>query len=127
MSGREYQGKPMRDSDLKFFENMLLERKAQIKKNIEDAKKEIEDLKDNEVGDEADHASVSTDRMIEQAISAQQQRELAEIDFTLSKISSGGYGVCEMCEEEISFQRLKVKPHAKYCIVCREIIEKQNK
>ena len=45
----------MRDSDLKFFENLLLERKAQIKKNIEDAKKEIEDLKDDEVGDEVDH------------------------------------------------------------------------
>lgn len=117
----------MRDSDLKYFENMLLERKAQIKKNIEDAKKEIETLKDDEVGDEADHASVSTDRMIEQAISAKQARELGEIDFTLAKIKSKGYGVCEMCEEDISFQRLKVKPQAKYCIVCREIIEKQNK
>lgn len=116
----------MRESDLKYFENLLLDRKAQIKKNIEDAKKEINLLKDNEVGDEADHASVSTDRMIEQAISSQLQKELSEIDFTLSKIKSGGYGVCEMCEEDISFQRLKVKPHAKYCIVCREIIEKQN-
>ncbi|WP_458701074.1 RNA polymerase-binding protein DksA [Sulfurospirillum sp. 1307] len=117
----------MRESDLKYFENLLLDRKAQIKKNIEDAKKEIESLKDNEVGDEADHASVSTDRMIEQALSSQMQKELSEIDFTLSKIKSGGYGICEMCEEEIGFQRLKVKPHAKYCIVCREIIEKQNK
>lgn len=117
----------MRDSDLKFFENMLLERRVQIKKNILDAAREIDSLKDNEVGDEADHASVSTDRMIEQAISAQQTRELSEIDFSLSKIKSGGYGICEMCEEDISFQRLKVKPYAKYCIVCREIIEKQNK
>lgn len=117
----------MRDSDLKYFENMLLERKAQIKKNIEDAAREIDSLKSNEKGDEADQASVSTDRMIEQAISAQQTRELAEIDFSLSKITNGGYGICEMCEEDISFQRLKVKPYAKYCIVCREIIEKQNK
>lgn len=117
----------MRDSDLKYFEGLLLERRVQIKRNIDDAKKEIEDLKDDEVGDEADHASVSTDRMIEQAISAQQTRELNEIDFTLAKMKIGGYGVCDMCEEDISFQRLKVKPHAKYCIVCREIIEKQNK
>jgi len=65
--------------------------------------------------------------MIEQAISSQQSRELAEIDFSLSKIENGGYGICEMCEEDISFQRLKVKPHAKYCIVCREIIEKSAK
>ncbi|WP_024953876.1 RNA polymerase-binding protein DksA [Sulfurospirillum arcachonense] len=117
----------MRDSDLKYFEDLLVERKTQIKKNIDDAAKEIESLKDDDVGDEADHASISTDRMIEQAISAQQRRELGEIDFSLSKIKSGGYGICEMCEEDISFQRLKVKPYAKYCIVCREIIEKQNK
>lgn len=117
----------MKDSDLKYFEAMLNDRKKQIKKNIEDAKKEIAMLRDDEVGDEADHASVSTDRMIEQAISAQQSRELSEINFTLNKIASSGYGVCEMCEENISIQRLKVKPHAKYCIVCREIIEKQNK
>ncbi len=114
----------MRDSDLKFFKDMLLERKVQIRKNIDDAMREIESLKDDEVGDEADHASVSTDRMIEQAISAQQSRELGEIDYALSKMQNGGYGLCEMCEEDISFQRLKVKPHARYCIVCREIIEK---
>ncbi len=117
----------MRDSDLKYFENMLLDRRVQIKKNIDGAAREIASLKDDEVGDEADHASVSTDRMIEQAISAQQTRELGEIDFSLSKIKGTGYGVCEMCEEDISFQRLKVKPYAKYCIVCREIVEKQNK
>jgi len=29
-----------------------------------------------------------------------------------------------MCEEEIGEQRLKVKPQARYCIVCREIAEK---
>jgi len=117
----------MRDSDLKYFEDLLLNRRVQIKKNIEDASREISSLKTNDVGDEADHAAISTDRMIEQAISAQQNRELSEIDFSLSKITNGGYGICEMCEEDISFQRLKVKPYAKYCIVCREIIEKQNK
>jgi DnaK suppressor protein len=118
----------MRESDLNYFKNLLLERKVQIKKNIEDAAKEIESLKDNTTGgDEADQASVSTDRMIEQAISSQQAKELSEIDVALGKIEGKTYGICEMCEEDISFQRLKVKPHAKYCIVCREIIEKSSK
>ena len=117
----------MREHELKHFEDILKERKVQIKKNIEDSMREIEDLKDNEVGDEADHASISTDRMIEQAISAQQMRELGEIEFAINKIRNNTYGICEMCEEEIGFQRLKVKPHARYCIVCREIIEKSAK
>ena len=31
-----------------------------------------------------------------------------------------------MCEEPINPERLKIKPFAKYCIDCREIIEKEN-
>lgn len=117
----------MRDNDLKYFEDLLLSRRVQIEKNIKDAAREMASLKNDDVGDEADHASVSMDRMIEQAITAQQTRELGEINFSINKIKGSGYGVCEMCEEYISFQRLKVKPHAKYCIVCREIVEKQNR
>ena len=117
----------MRDSELKFFHNMLLERKVQIQKNIDDAAKEISTLKNTDVGDEADHASVNTERMIDHALTSKQRRELEEINFTIGKIASGGYGICDMCEEDIGIQRLKVKPHAKYCIVCREIVEKQNK
>jgi len=117
----------MHESDLKYFKNLLQERKHQIRKNIEDAYIEMEGLKESEANDELDHASISTDRMIEQAITGQQSKELAEIEVAMSKIANGTYGICEMCEEEIGIQRLKVKPHAKYCIVCREIVEKTNK
>jgi DnaK suppressor protein len=113
----------MRKNELKFFEDMLLERKVQITKNIEESSKGISSLTQHDVGDEVDHASVSTDRMIEEAISQQLNKELHEIEYALGKISAGTYGICEMCEEDISFQRLKVKVHAKYCITCREIIE----
>ena len=36
----------MREHELKHFEDILKERKVQIKKNIEDSMREIEDLKD---------------------------------------------------------------------------------
>lgn len=117
----------MHKSDLEFFNEMLLGRKSQIKKNIEDAWREIQGLNESEANDEIDHASISVDRNIEQAITAQQSKELTEIEFALNKIKNGSYGVCEMCEEEVGMQRLKVKPHAKYCIVCREIVEKSSK
>ncbi len=114
----------MRKNEVKFFEDMLVERKKQISKNIKESIKDISLLKHDDVGDEADHAAVSTDRMIEEAINKQLTKELHEIDYALGKIYTGTYGICEMCEEDISFQRLKVKPQAKYCIACREIIEK---
>jgi DnaK suppressor protein len=117
----------MRRNEVKYFEDMLLDKKKQILKSIEESVKDISSLKYNEVGDEADHASISTDRLIEEAINQQLTKELQEIEYSLGKIKNRTYGICEMCEEDISFQRLKVKPHAKYCITCREIVEKSSK
>lgn len=114
----------MRDNELHYFEEILLTRKTQIIKNIVGVETEMEQLRELELNDEGDYASVSNDNMVENAIGSQQMKELDEIEVALSKIKSKQYGVCDMCEDEIGFQRLKVKPHAKYCIVCRSIVEK---
>ena len=74
--------------------------------------------------DEGDYALLTNDSSIEQAIIEQLVKELEEIEIALKKIKKGNYGICEMCEDEIGIERLKIKPHAKYCITCREIIEK---
>ena len=116
----------MKESDLRFFESLLDARKEQIQNNINSTLKDMQDLQKTHLSDEADHASVSSDRLTKHAINKQQALELREIEYAKDKIRDGRYGICEMCEESISFQRLKVKPHAKYCIVCREIVEKQN-
>lgn len=114
----------MRDHELHYFEEILLTRKTQIIKNITGVESEMKQLRELELNDEGDYASVSNDNMVENAIGSQQMAELQEIEVALSKIKSKQYGICEMCEDEIGFQRLKVKPHAKYCIVCRPIVEK---
>jgi len=115
----------MRNSELDFFVDMLESRKTQIQKNIMGVEKELKELNSLELNDEADHASVSNDNLREVAIGQQQELELIEIQVALGKIKDKQFGICEMCEEDISIQRLKVKPHAKYCIDCREIVEKQ--
>ena len=111
--------------DIAYFKQLLIERRAQILKNLDATKLEMESLKDVEVNDDGDYASLCTDNMIEHAIQQQQQKELEEIEYALKKIEEGEYGVCEMCGEPIKPLRLKIKPFAKYCIVCREIIEKE--
>jgi DnaK suppressor protein len=116
----------VRDSELHFFEDILLSRREQIQKNINGVEDEMSQLQGLELNDEGDYASVSNNNMVETAIGSQQQTELYEIEAALAKIKNGNYGVCEMCEELIGVQRLKVKPHAKYCIDCREIAEKNN-
>ncbi len=114
----------MTENEIKEFEDMLLKRKEEIEKTISDKKQEISSLKNTEARDEADYATISTDSEIGHTINTRLQDELKEIEYALHKISHHTYGICEMCEEPIGMARLKVKPQARYCIVCREIVEK---
>ena len=117
----------MQKSELDYFKSILLSRKEQIEKNLFGVQEEISELQRQELNDEGDHAAANSDSLVESAIITQQQKELEEINNALKKIENGEYGICEMCEDPIGFQRLKVKPHAVYCIDCREIVEKSNK
>jgi len=111
-------------SELNYFKEILISRKEQIISNIDGVNNELSLLNSLELNDEGDHAAANSNSMVESAIVQQQGKELAEIEVALSKISHSEYGICEMCEDDIGFQRLKVKPHAIYCIDCREIVEK---
>lgn len=114
----------MQKSELDYFKEILDSRNTQIVKNIIGVNAELAQLNALELNDEGDHAAVDNSSMVESAIVRQQEQELREINVALGRISTGDYGICSMCEDDIGFQRLKVKPHAIYCIDCREIIEK---
>ncbi|MDD5359444.1 MAG: RNA polymerase-binding protein DksA [Sulfurovaceae bacterium] len=110
--------------ELKDFETKLMTRKEKIEANLDKTSTELDDIRELELNDEADFASISTNTAIDNAILEQQRHELSEIDLALDKIKKGIYGICEMCEEPIGKARLQVKNFARYCIVCREIVEK---
>ncbi|MEA1956077.1 MAG: RNA polymerase-binding protein DksA [Campylobacterota bacterium] len=114
----------MQQSELNYFKDLLEERKLQIVKNISGVNEELIQLGKEELNDDCDYATNNNYSSVESAIISQQQAELKEIDISLVKIASSEFGVCEMCEDLIGFQRLKVKPHATYCFDCREIAEK---
>jgi len=109
----------------KAFKEVLLERKSQILSNFDGAMKEMREIRSMELNDDADHASVAADMDRDNAIIQKQKEELNDIEFALGKIEKGTFGICEMCEDEINIERLKVKNFARYCIACREINEKE--
>ncbi len=114
----------MHANEIEFFEEILRSRREQIIKNINSVEDELDQLHEMELNDEGDFAAASTDNIVENAIGQQQDIELHEIEAALQRIKEGTYGICDMCEEPIGIHRLKVKAHAKYCIDCREIVEK---
>ncbi len=109
-----------------YFKKELLNKKEEILKNIDKISYEIKDANRKcEIGDEADFANFNMNSSIDYELYQKMVKELKEIDEALTKIDNKTYGICEMCEDEIQEERLKVKPYAKYCIICREIKEKE--
>lgn len=56
-----------------------------------------------------------------------QQRVIADIDEALNDITTGAYGICEMCECLISKLRLKARPFARFCIKCKSEMERADR
>lgn len=59
--------------------------------------------------------SLSTERLVERG------RRLRR---ALTRIASGGYGICEACGDRISLRRLSALPDAVTCVPCQERLER---
>ena len=44
--------------------------------------------------------------------------EIEMIKQAIARIDSGQYGICQVCDEPISNERLKALPHSNMCIKC---------
>ncbi|NPA55820.1 MAG: RNA polymerase-binding protein DksA [Epsilonproteobacteria bacterium] len=108
------------------FKQALLDRKEEIIKILNSLKEDMHKIDSCEIKEEIDFANNSINAESSYILYNQLQHELLEIEEALSNIEKGVYGICQMCEEPINPERLKIKPFAKYCITCREIIEKNS-
>ncbi|MDY0195569.1 MAG: TraR/DksA C4-type zinc finger protein [Sulfurovaceae bacterium] len=107
----------MKTIDYQEFEKSLLEMKEELESNIARLKDEIDVIgSEDEIDDIEDMASLESDNMHHAALLKQQQHELDEVIHALSKIKTGNYGICEESGEQIPLERLRVMPHARYCI-----------
>lgn len=113
--------------EIAYFKKELEDRKAQIENNLNTTSGEMSQMRSNDLRDEGDHAAMSLETAVDNAIMTQQSEELKEIEDALDRIKNNTYSECEMCGVDISIERLKVKIFARYCISCREVVEKHGK
>lgn len=116
--------KRLKISKLNHAKEIIEDRKLQILKNINGVNTELGQLASYELKDEGDHVTVSNSSRVDDIIVRQQEQELRDLNVALNKVALGRYGTCEMCGVQIGSERLAVKPHAIYCIECKEIVEK---
>ncbi|MEU9836910.1 TraR/DksA C4-type zinc finger protein [Streptosporangium sp. NPDC048047] len=50
-------------------------------------------------------------------------RAVAELTRALERMTDGTYGRCAHCEAGIPFERLEIRPLARYCIACQRLHE----
>jgi RNA polymerase-binding protein DksA len=73
----------------------------------------------------ADMATDLYDREFSLGLAEGERERLYELDEAVKRIDQGNYGICETCGEKIPSGRLKVMPHAKYCLKHQEEMEKE--
>jgi DnaK suppressor protein len=74
-----------------------------------------------------EQASTEADQHLLLMMKEREQRRLKEIDAALARLDDNTYGICDECEEEIPYKRLKVRPMTTLCVPCKsrqEEIEK---
>lgn len=112
----------------------LLELKVRLERRLEYLKdvsykiqKGIKEMGTLKLQENADIISAQTQIRVQDSMVSQHLNEMKDIESSLRKFNSGEYGICEMCEGDIGIERLNAKPHARFCINCREIFEKKEK
>jgi RNA polymerase-binding transcription factor DksA len=71
----------------------------------------------------ADVAADSYEREKDAGLAANIHNILYEIDEALYRIEKNEYGLCEICHNEISPQRLQAMPYVRTCINCQRAKE----
>ncbi len=77
--------------------------------------------------DVSDQASAEAEQNFSMRIREREQRLVKKIDEALERMNQAVYGICERCEEEIPYSRLKARPVTTLCINCKTLEEQEEK
>ena len=120
-------GSTVNQKDLKKFKKKLEDDKRALLANARKTLTEEATFDTDDLPDEIDLASSEYTQSMVFRLRDREKFLLKKIDDALARIESGSYGVCEICEEEISVKRLEARPVTTMCIRCKEEQEKQEK
>ncbi len=79
----------------------------------------------NAFPDVSDQASAEVDQNFSMRIRDRERKLLKKIDEALERMNSATYGICERCEGEIPYKRLKARPVTTLCIECKTLQEQE--
>jgi RNA polymerase-binding protein DksA len=122
----------MRSKELDQFRNLLLEKRRLLAGDVTTLENAaLQNSRQDASGDLSkmplDMADIGSDNYEQEftlGLIETEQATLGEIEEALERIDKKLFGKCVACNGPIPKARLKVKPHAKYCIECKRREEK---
>jgi DnaK suppressor protein len=112
----------MEKAQISKFETILSKKREELRRSqTNDERHEAHDFG----RDEGDRANFSQSKEMAFRQRAQERGLLMLVEGALSRISSGSFGICLNCEQDISINRLNAVPWSRYCITCQELIAEQ--
>jgi DnaK suppressor protein len=111
---------------LEYFKDLLTERREGL---FAEASQTIVEMSDDEetFPDPTDRASLETDRNFLLRIRDRERKLILKIDEALERIEDSTFGICELCGDDISDERLKARPVTTLCIDCKTDSEEKEK
>jgi DnaK suppressor protein len=120
-------GSRLNQKDSKRFRKLLEESKRNLLQSAKKTLSEEATFDTDDLPDEIDLASSEYSQSMVFRLRDREKFLLKKIDDALARIETGTYGICEICEEDISLKRLEARPVTTMCIRCKEEQEKQEK
>lgn len=112
---------------MKPIKDMLLKMREDLVRGIARRSKATAVSGVSDIGDILDSVSEERTRELDMILTDREKQKLKQIDDALERIEENTYGFCEECGVKIPRARLKVVPFAKYCVECKEVIEREEK
>jgi len=111
---------------LAYFKDLLNNKLGAL---LQEAEKTVSGMTDEEetFPDPTDRAAMESDRNFLLRIRDRERRLILKIKAALERIDENTFGICEVCGEEISEKRLKVRPVTTLCIDCKAREEAKEK
>ena len=121
---RRQTARPLTKRQLTELEKDLTLQKTIILNKSLDTKNELRTSEDDRA-DEADQATSDNNKSMFTRQHNREQLYLKKVEQALQRIEDNVYGICVDCDAPIGYPRMKARPTAELCILCKEEEERR--
>ncbi len=118
--------KKMNKKEKQEFRKTLLDKKEKIVHKLSQVMTESKEVETNVAQDLVDKAESSYTKEFLLSLSDAEREQLMLIDEALRRLDRDGFGLCQLCGQEIGKKRIAALPWTPTCINCQQKAEEES-